>query len=151
MSTGTPEVGRTEPGPVEILLLPALGIVLAGVITGLIAAVTVTLVKSWTGAGLRPPEPGYAPWRRLRVPVGGSVLGTVSVFALEVPSAWVGLGSSATGALLRVVAVGVLLGMALHWVHFGDTAWQQRRAGRYSYGVFAAVWTASTAIYYVVV
>lgn len=151
MPSPTPDPGSSTPGPIEIVLLPALGIVLAGAITGFLAAVSVQLARPWTGAGLRPPERGYAPLRRLRVHVVGSVLGTAAVFALEVPSAWVGLDGSTTGDLLRVVAVGILLGVALHRVFFGDVAAQQRRASRSSYGVFAAVWTASTAMYFVVV
>lgn len=150
MTTGTPEVGAGTPGPVDTLVLPLLGLLLAGVITGLVAAVTVALLKPWTGVGLRPAAPGYAPWSRLRVPVVFSVLGTVAVFALGVPSAWLGLDGSSALAV-RVLVVGVVLGAALHRLHFGAADRQVRRAGRYSYGVFAVVWTATTAVYVVLV
>lgn len=52
-STGTPR-GHSDPGPVEILLYPILGLLLAGLIAGLVAAVSVQLVRPWTGAGSVP-------------------------------------------------------------------------------------------------
>jgi hypothetical protein len=149
--SATPDVGHTEPGAFEILLLPLFGVLLAGVVAGLVAAVTVALVKPWTGAGLRPPEPGYAPWSRLGVPVGASVLGTVTVAAVGLHASWLGVDGSTTGAALLVLVVGVLMGAALHRLHFGAAAPPERRAGRYSYGVFVVVWTATTVFYYAIV
>ena len=150
MSTGTPDVGHTEPGAVEILVLPLLGLLLAGLIAGLVASVSVQLVKPWAGAGLRPQEPGYEPWSRLRVPVVFSVLGTAAVAVLRLPSAWLGVGGSSIGAALRVLVVGAVLGVALHRLHFGRADPQLRQAGRYSYGLFAVVWTATTAVYFAI-
>lgn len=148
MTTGTPEVGAGTSGPVDVLVLPLFGLLLAGVITGLVAAVTVALLQPLTGAGLRPPEQGYDPFGRLGVPVGCSVLGTAAVAVLGLPSAWLGVGASTTGVALRVLLVGVVLGVVLHRLHFGAADRRVRRAGRYSYGVFAVVWTATTAVYY---
>lgn len=150
MATGTPDVGTSTPGPVEILLFSLFGLLLAGAIAGLVASVSVQLARPWTGAGLRPPEPGYAPWGRLRVPVGFSVLGTAAVSVLGLPAAWLGAGSSTVGVALRVVVVGIVLGVALHRLHFGAADPRQRQAGRYSYGVFVVVWTATTAAYFAV-
>lgn len=151
MTTGTPAVGDGTPGPVEILLFPLFGVLLAGLVAGLVAAVTVTLVKPWIGAGLRPPEPGYAPWSRLKLPVGASVLGTATVAAVGLHASWLGLGSSTAGTALLVLAVGVALGATLYRVHFGAAEPRERRAGRYSYSVFVVVWTATTAVYFAIV
>lgn len=66
-------------------------------------------------------------------------------------SAWDGIAGSSGGVVLRVLVVGVLLGVTLYWVQFGAADPTKRSTGRYSYGVFAVVWTVTMAVYFTVI
>lgn len=149
LATQSPEVGHSTPGPVELLLLPLFGLLLAGALMGLLAATAVLLARPVTGAGLDPSAATSDVWRQFGLPVGGSVLGTVAVSALGLLAASVPSLGPLENVAVRVLVVGVLLGAVLYRLHFGPEPRRRRRAGRYSYGVFVAVWTALATGYFV--